>query len=129
MADTALTQFVAGMAAGTIRTIDLTQSLSEDTPVLVLPEPFGQTASFSRQEISAYDERGVAWHWNNFTTGEHTGTHFDAPVHWVTGQDLPENTVDTIPVSRFAGQAVVINASRESASSEERRVGKRWGNA
>jgi kynurenine formamidase len=116
MAETALSQFVAGMANGTIRTIDLTQSLSEDTPVLVLPEPFGQTAPFSRQEISAYDERGVAWHWNNFTTGEHTGTHFDAPVHWVTGKDLPENTVDTIPVNRFAGPAVVIDASQESAA-------------
>ena len=116
MADTVLSQFAAGIAAGTIRTIDLTQSLSEDTPVLVLPEPFGQTAPFSRQEISAYDERGVAWHWNNFTTGEHTGTHFDAPVHWVTGKGLPENTVDTIPVQNFAGQAVVLDASQEAAA-------------
>jgi kynurenine formamidase len=82
---------------------------------LVLPEPFGQTAPFSRQEISRYDERGVAWHWCNFTTGEHTGTHFDAPVHWVTGKDLPENAVDTIAPSRFVGRAVVIDASREAA--------------
>ena len=25
--------------------------------------------------------------------GEHTGTHFDAPVHWITGKDLPDNRV------------------------------------
>jgi kynurenine formamidase len=116
MSDSALSIFASAIASGNIRTVDLTQSLSEETPVLVLPEPFGQTAPFSRQEISAYDERGVAWHWNNFTTGEHTGTHFDAPVHWVTGKDLPENTVDTIPVERFVGSAVVIDASREAAA-------------
>ncbi|MDF8331920.1 cyclase family protein [Novosphingobium cyanobacteriorum] len=116
MSGTTLTQFAAAVSSGAIKTIDLTQTLSEDTPVLVLPEPFGQTAAFSRQEISCYDERGVAWHWNNFTTGEHTGTHFDAPVHWVTGKDLPENTVDTIPPVRFTGQAVVIDASAEAAA-------------
>lgn len=116
MSESALARFAAGVATGAIRTIDLTQSLSEDTPVLVLPEPFGQTAPFSRQEISAYDERGVAWHWNNFTTGEHTGTHFDAPVHWVTGKDLPNNTVDAIPAAHFIGEAIVIDASRESAA-------------
>ena len=91
-----LTQFAEAVAGGTIRTIDLTQTLSEDTPLLVLPPEFGQTAGFSRQEISRYDERGVAWYWNNFTVGEHTGTHFDAPIHWVTGKDLPHNTVESI---------------------------------
>ena len=39
------------------------------------------------EEISRYDDRGPAWYWNNIHTGEHTGTHFDAPVHWVTGRD------------------------------------------
>ncbi|MEH3047633.1 cyclase family protein [Sphingomonas adhaesiva] len=116
MTHATLSAFAAAVANGAIRTIDLTQSLSEDTPVLVLPEPFGQTAPFSRQEISRYDERGVAWHWNNFTTGEHTGTHFDAPVHWVTGADLPDNTVDTIAPRDFVGPAVVIDASAEAAA-------------
>lgn len=111
-----LSAFANAVASGGIRTVDLTQSLSEDTPVLVLPEPFGQTAPFSRQEISRYDDRGVAWHWNNFTTGEHTGTHFDAPVHWVTGKDLPDNTVDAIAPADFVGPAVVIDASIEAAA-------------
>lgn len=115
MSEAIVSAFVTALASGAVHVIDLTQSLSEDTPVLVLPEPFGQTARFSRQEISCYDERGVAWKWNNFATGEHTGTHFDAPVHWVTGKDLPENTVDTIPVRRFVGPAVVIDASAEAA--------------
>ena len=110
-----LAQFAAALSSGAIRTIDLTQSLSEETPLLVLPEPFGQTAGFSRQEISRYDERGVAWYWNNFTVGEHTGTHFDAPVHWVTGKDLPENTVDAIDPKAFVAPAVVIDVSAKVA--------------
>jgi kynurenine formamidase len=113
---TTLGAFAELIASGSIRTIDLTQILSEDTPVLVLPDQFGQTAAFSRQEISRYDERGVAWHWNNFTTGEHTGTHFDAPIHWISGKDLPDNTVDTIAPKDFVAPAVVIDASAECAA-------------
>ncbi|CAN5321390.1 cyclase family protein [soil metagenome] len=113
---TTLGAFADMVASGKIRTVDLTQLLSEDTPVLILPEQFGQTAAFSRQEISRYDERGVAWHWNNFTTGEHTGTHFDAPIHWISGKDLPDNTVDTIAPKNFVAPAVVIDASAECAA-------------
>ena len=46
-----------------------------------------------------YDARGPGWYWNNFSCGEHTGTHFDAPIHWISGKDLPNNSVDTIPVA------------------------------
>ncbi|AHE53998.1 cyclase family protein [Sphingomonas sanxanigenens] len=111
-----LAQFATALAAGSVRTIDLTQTLSEDTPLLVLPEPFGQTAAFSRQEISRYDDRGVAWYWNNFTVGEHTGTHFDAPIHWVSGAELPDNTVDAIDPAAFVAPAVVIDVSAACAA-------------
>jgi kynurenine formamidase len=110
-----LTDFAAAVARGGIRTVDLTQTLSEDTPLLVLPEPFGQTAGFKREEISRYDERGVAWYWNNFTVGEHTGTHFDAPVHWVSGRDLANNSVDAIAPKDFIAPAVVIDCSAQCA--------------
>ncbi len=111
-----LQQFAAGVASGTIRTVDLTQTLSPDTPTLVLPPEFGQCAGFSQQEISRYDERGVAWYWNNFTVGEHTGTHFDAPIHWVTGKDLPDNALDTIQPADFIAPAIVIDISAKSAA-------------
>ncbi|HEX7753220.1 MAG TPA: cyclase family protein [Novosphingobium sp.] len=116
MPNAALANFAAALAQGTIRVVDLTQTLSEDTPLLVLPEPFGQTAAFKREEISRYDDRGVAWYWNNFTVGEHTGTHFDAPIHWVTGKDLADNTVDAIDVAAFIAPAVVIDCSAECAA-------------
>jgi kynurenine formamidase len=65
--------------------------------------------------ISRYDEQGPAWYWNSIHLGEHTGTHFDAPGHWITGKDLANNMTDTLPVSQFVGPACVIDVSRESA--------------
>lgn len=113
-------QLLAGIAgaiaSGTVRIVDLTQTLSPDTPILSLPPEFGQCAAFSQEEISRYDERGVAWYWNNFTMSEHTGTHFDAPVHWITGKDLPANAVDTVPPADFIAPAVVIDMSSEAAA-------------
>lgn len=111
-----LQQFAAGVASGAIRTVDLTQTLSPDTPTLVLPPEFGQCAGFSQEEISRYDDRGVAWYWNNFTVGEHTGTHFDAPIHWVSGKDLPDNALDTIKPADFIAPAVVIDISEKCAA-------------
>ena len=116
MSQQLLESFALMVASDAIRTIDLTQTLSEDTPVLVLPPEFGQCAPFSREEISRYDERGVAWRWSNFTVGEHTGTHFDAPIHWVTGKDLTGNSVDTIAPKDFVAAAVVIDCSSECAA-------------
>jgi kynurenine formamidase len=116
MSQDVLNSFASLVASGTIRTVDLTQTLSEETPVLVLPPEFGQCAPFSREEISRYDERGVAWHWSNFTVGEHTGTHFDAPVHWISGKDLPDNSTDTIAPKDFVGPAVVIDCSAQCAA-------------
>jgi kynurenine formamidase len=46
---------------------------------------------------------------------EHTGTHFDAPVHWVSGKDFPDNTTDTIPAEKLIAPAVVIDISAEVA--------------
>lgn len=93
--------------------IDLTHVLSEDFPGLELPPEFGQVATFKKERISQYDDNGPAWYWNNFSVGEHFGTHFDAPAHWVTGKDYPLNTVDTIPNDVFVAGACVIDASDE----------------
>ncbi len=110
-----LTEFAAHIVEGKIRVIDLTQTLSKDTPTLELPANFEQCSPFKVEEISHYDDRGIAWYWNNFTMSEHTGTHFDAPIHWVTGKDLPHNSVDTILPNKFIAPAIVIDCSREAA--------------
>ena len=87
--------------SGDIRVIDLTQTLSQEFPTIVLPPELGQCAPFRMEEVSRYDERGPAWYWNNISLGEHTGTHFDAPIHWISGKDLPNNAVDTIDAAQI----------------------------
>jgi kynurenine formamidase len=115
MADV-LGELVAQLASGGLRVVDLTQPLSPQTPLLPLPPQWPNTPAFRIWEISRYDERGPAWYWNGFETGEHTGTHFDAPIHWVTGKDLPDNCVDTIPARKFIGPACVLDVTAEVAA-------------
>lgn len=110
-----LQQLVDELRSGKLRVIDLTQPLSEETPVIGLPEMFAQSPGLSVEPISRFDDDGPAWYWNKLTLGEHTGTHFDAPVHWITGRDLADNTCDTIPVHRFIGPACVIDVSERVA--------------
>ena len=108
-----LTQLVAELNAGTLRIVDLTQPLGPDTPVIGLPPIFASSPGVSVDVISHFDDKGPAWYWNTIRMGEHTGTHFDAPVHWITGKDLPDNACDTIPANRFVGPACVIDVTAE----------------
>lgn len=107
-----LTDLVAGLTTGRVEVIDLTAPLRPSTPVLVLPDEYGQTAAFHMDEISKYDDRGPAWHWHNIHTGEHTGTHLDAPIHWVTGRDGDD--VAQIPPDRLVGPAAVLDVSTQA---------------
>jgi kynurenine formamidase len=109
-----LSALTEAIRSATVEIIDLTAPLSASTPVIRLPEPFGNTASFALHEISRYDERGPAWYWNDITTGEHTGTHFDAPVHWVTGRDGED--VAQVPVARLIAPAAVLDFSAQAAA-------------
>src|SRR5579872_4445275 len=106
-----LAQLAHGIADGSLRVVDLTVPLEPATPVIQLPAQFAPSRPFSMEEISRYDERGPAWYWNNFSCGEHTGTHFDAPVHWVTGKDHPDNATHSIAPRKFIGPACVIDVS------------------
>jgi kynurenine formamidase len=114
--DNVLARFAQALASGSIRVIDLSQPLTADTAVIQLPPEFGKSWPFHLEEISHYDSRGPAWYWNNFSCGEHTGTHFDAPVHWVSGKDYPRNATDSIPVEKFVAPACVIDVSRDVAA-------------
>jgi kynurenine formamidase len=102
------------VATGSVRLIDLTQTLSPDFPPIVLPPEMGQCRPFRMEEISRYDERGLGWYWNNVSFGEHTGTHFDAPIHWISGRDQPNNSIDTLPIEHFIAPACVIDCSAEA---------------
>jgi kynurenine formamidase len=109
-----LSALAEAIRSATVDVIDLTAPLSSSTPILRLPEPFGNTVPFTLHEISRYDERGPAWYWNDITTGEHTGTHFDAPVHWVTGRDGQD--VSQVPLTRLIAPAAVIDFTAQAAA-------------
>jgi len=110
-----LADLAGALAGGSVRVIDLSHTLSPHFPQIVLPPEFDQCAPFRMEEISRYDHRGPGWYWNNLSFGEHTGTHFDAPVHWITGRDLPANATDTLPPAAFVAPACVIDCSAEAA--------------
>jgi kynurenine formamidase len=121
-----LTELVDALRAGTVRVVDLTQPLGPDTPVIGLPDIFAPSPGLSVEVISRYDERGPAWYWSTLTLGEHTGTHFDAPVHWITGKDLPDNTTETIPVSRYVGPACVLDCTADTESDPDFLLTPEW---
>ncbi len=114
-----LRQLADELRNGNIKVVDLTQPLGVDTPVIDLPPIFAPSPGLSMEQISQYNDQGPAWYWNTLTLGEHTGTHFDAPIHWVTGKDLPNNATDTILAEQFVAPAFVIDASQEAAADHD----------
>lgn len=114
---TVVDSLLAALASGRANLVDLTAPLSPETPVLQLPPPYANTISLSMEKVSDFDEDGPFWSWNNIHTGEHTGTHLDAPAHWATGRD--GSTVDAIPPARLIGPAVVMDHTTEIAQNPD----------
>jgi kynurenine formamidase len=102
-----LGELAEALRSGSVEVIDLTAPLVDTTPILLLPEPFANTSRFRLEELSRYDERGPGWYWNDIHTGEHTGTHLDAPVHWITGRD--KGDVAGIAPGRLVAPAAVLD--------------------
>lgn len=102
-----------GLRDRTISVVDLTAPLSDSTPVLPLPDDMEPIPRFSLEELARYDERGETSYQNGIHTGEHVGTHFDAPCHWITGRDLAD--VSCVPVSDLVSPFVVIDTSVQVA--------------
>ncbi len=109
-----LVDLVAALRGGAVEVLDLTAPLSEDTPIIRLPPERGQPWPFAREVISKYDEAGPTVYWNNIRLSEHTGTHFDAPVHWASGRE--SHDVQQVPPARLVGPAAVLDLSAEAAA-------------
>jgi len=111
-----LSDLASALLSGSVKVVDLTAPLGPETPVIYLPPHIGKnTPSVKVHEISHYDQNGPFWAWNWLELGEHTGTHFDAPVHWITGKDYKDGWTDSIPVKNFVAPVCVIDRSRETA--------------
>jgi kynurenine formamidase len=106
---TVLSSVLEAARSGAVEIIDLTTPLQSSTPILELPPPFANTHRFELDELSRYDDRGPAWYWNDIHTGEHTGTHLDAPVHWITGRD--KGDISQLAPGRLIAPAAVLDKS------------------
>lgn len=103
------------LTSGGVEVVDCTGVLGPETPILQLPEDFAKnTPKVEIHKISEYDEDGPFFAWNWMVLGEHTGTHFDAPHHWITGKDYEDGFTDTLDVQRLVGPVNVIDCSQES---------------
>ena len=114
--NTVLSDLASALMSGSIKVVDLTAPLGPETPIIYLPPQIGKnTPAVKVHEISRYDQNGPFWAWNWLELGEHTGTHFDAPMHWITGRDHKDGATDRIPVNNFIAPVCVIDRSKEVA--------------
>ena len=79
--------------------VDLTHNLANGMPIY----PGDPAPSF--ESYSTIEKNGV--NLTRLVLGSHTGTHVDAPVHFVLGGI----SLDKIPVTKFAGEAYVADLS------------------
>ncbi|MCX7890502.1 MAG: cyclase family protein [Rhodobacteraceae bacterium] len=103
--------------SGGIEVVDCSGRLGPETPILKLPPDFAvDTPKVEIHRISEYDKAGPFWAWNWLKLGEHSGTHFDAPHHWITGRDFPDGFTDTLDVQRLVAPVNVLDFSAECAA-------------
>ncbi|ASJ09696.1 cyclase [Thermococcus siculi] len=77
--------------------VDLSVPISEETPVYPDDPPVGI-------KLWAVIDRD-GYYMNVLRMGEHTGTHVDAPAHFIPGG----KTVDEMPLDRFIGDGMVLD--------------------
>ncbi|PQO23795.1 cyclase [Rhodobacteraceae bacterium WD3A24] len=108
------------LLSGKVEVVDLSSPLGPETPILQLPPDFAKnTPKVEIHKISEYDEDGPFFAWNWMVLGEHSGTHFDAPHHWVTGKDYKDGFTDTLDVQRLIAPVNVIDCSKEAAENAD----------
>lgn len=108
------------LASGEVEVVDCTGVLGPETPILQLPPEFAKpTPRVEIHKISEYDNDGPFFAWNWMVLGEHSGTHFDAPHHWVTGKDYEDGYTDKLDVQRLVAPVNVIDCSQQSAENED----------
>ncbi|MDR7555968.1 MAG: cyclase family protein [Armatimonadota bacterium] len=112
-----LGDLLAALSDGRVDVVELGGTLKESTPVIQLPPPFANTPGFKKHVISAFDEKGPAWTWYWYEVGEHVGTHFDAPCHWVTGKDKP--CLHRLDPRTLVGPIAVVDITREAMANPD----------
>lgn len=83
--------------------IDLTHALEEDIPAVPTH------ARYSHTLYESYEYGDPACHYR-VSMGEHSGTHVDAPLHFISEGDAHYD-VASLPLERLAGRAATIDAA------------------
>ena len=92
------------------RLIDLTHTLDEKTPYWSAEEKFERTTL-----AHGRNENGI-WYSNFcFRSGEHCGTHMDAPLHFAEGK----RSIEQLPLSQLIGPAVKISVASACESDRD----------
>jgi kynurenine formamidase len=119
-AENALGGLGAMLLSGDVEVVDCTGVLGPDTPIIQLPPDFAKnTPKVEIHKISEYDADGPFFAWNWMVLGEHSGTHFDAPHHWITGKDYADGFTDTLNVQRLVAPVNVIDCSKETEANPD----------
>ncbi|HEY0120300.1 MAG TPA: cyclase family protein [Rhizobium sp.] len=79
--------------------IDLTHPMKDGMPVWPTHPPFCQ------EVVESYDRGDVACN-HSLCLSEHSGTHFDAPLHFIRGG----KSIAEIPLQQFFGRMATIDA-------------------
>jgi len=120
MEGTLTTDLGVALLSGAVRVVDCTATLGPKTPLLRLPKDVAKnTPRVVIHKISEYDIDGPWWAWNWLELGEHSGTHFDAPHHWLSGKDFPDGFTDTLDVQRLVAPVNVIDCSAEAVANPD----------
>ena len=115
-----LNNLAAMLGSGGVEVVDLSGTLGPNTPILKLPPDFAvDTPQIEIHRISEYDAAGPFWAWNWLKLGEHSGTHFDAPHHWITGRDYADGYTDSLPVQRLVAPVNVLDFSTDCAANPD----------
>lgn len=85
------------------KAVDLTHELANGMPIY----PGDPSPSFERS--ATIEKNGV--NLTKLTLGSHTGTHTDAPIHFIAGGE----PIDQIPVKSFIREALVVDLSKTKA--------------
>jgi kynurenine formamidase len=87
--------------------VDLTHPLRVGMPVWPDHPPFEQ------REVSSFENGDLSCN-HALCLSEHTGTHFDAPLHFIRGG----RSIAEVPVQRFFGRLATIDARDQAPDSE-----------
>jgi kynurenine formamidase len=94
------------VARGRAEVVDLTHDLNEGIPLFPGGVPF---------VLEPLTQLSDGYYSNTFSSGEHTGTHVDAPAHF--GKGLP--TVDEIPPVRLVSIGIQVDVREKSAANSD----------